>query len=127
MRSECGPGREILNLNWRVKSKESLPQIMAAITPVHLDEMKTAPDISHIDNAHIVEEIDRALEKGQPVLMKSVLDKVGVWQAVKTYKRVSLICMAAAFSASLDGYRELFQYDYSCFFFAYSYICSAWL
>jgi hypothetical protein len=65
-------------------------------------------DVLHVESNRrdIVAEIDQALAKGQPVLMKSSLDKMSVWQAAMAYKRVSLMCMAAAFSASLDGYRE---------------------
>lgn len=63
--------------------------------------------IHHVE-AHgqdMVEEIDHALAKGQPVLMKSSLDRMTVWQAAAAYKKTTLLCMAAAFSASLDGYR----------------------
>lgn len=63
-------------------------------------------DITHVDSDHLVGQIDAALEKGQPVLMRSSLDNVSVWQAAKIYKRITAICMLAAFSASLDGYRE---------------------
>ncbi|ORY35812.1 putative sugar transporter [Naematelia encephala] len=48
---------------------------------------------------------DVGLEKAQPVVMKSRLDKMSVWRAALVYKRVWGICMAAAFSASLDGYQ----------------------
>lgn len=67
---------------------------------------KPIGDLTHVDNAHMVGEIDRAFERGEPVQMKSTMDRISVWQAVKTYRRVSMICMAAAFSASVDGYRE---------------------
>lgn len=65
-------------------------------------------DVIHHVEAHgqdMVEEIDHALAKGQPVLMKSSLDRMTVWQAAAAYKKTTLLCMAAAFSASLDGYR----------------------
>lgn len=38
-------------------------------------------------------------------IMKSSLDRLSVFQAMRVYKRVVLIAMMAAFSASLDGYR----------------------
>ncbi|RSH89198.1 hypothetical protein EHS25_002310 [Saitozyma podzolica] len=65
-------------------------------------------DVIHHVEAHgqdMVEEIDHALAKGQPVLMKSSLDRMTVWQAAAAYKKTTLLCMAAAFSASLDGYQ----------------------
>lgn len=38
--------------------------------------------------------------------MRSKVDDLAVWQSVKQFKIVSLVAMAAAFSASLDGYRK---------------------
>ena len=58
------------------------------------------------DDAHMLENVDNALQKGEKVIMKSELDHMGVWQAAAVYKRVTLLCMLGAFSASLDGYRE---------------------
>jgi hypothetical protein len=48
--------------------------------------------------------------KGGTPLMRSKEDNIGVWQSVRRYKRVGLIAMAAAFCASLDGYRKAFLY-----------------
>ena len=39
-------------------------------------------------------------------VMKSSLDRLSVFQAMRVYKRVVGVAMLAAFSASLDGYRE---------------------
>jgi hypothetical protein len=39
-------------------------------------------------------------------IMRSREDDLGIWQCVRRFKTVSLIAMAAAFSASLDGYRK---------------------
>lgn len=39
-------------------------------------------------------------------LMRSKEDDHDVWQTVRRYKRAGLIAMAAAFCASLDGYRK---------------------
>ncbi|RAH70519.1 general substrate transporter [Aspergillus aculeatinus CBS 121060] len=43
-------------------------------------------------------------EKGQP-LMRSELDDLSVWESLGRYRFVTMIAMAAAFSASLDGYQ----------------------
>ncbi|KAL3466115.1 general substrate transporter [Aspergillus heterothallicus] len=42
--------------------------------------------------------------KGEP-LMRSNLDNLSVWEGLLRYKTVTMIAMAAAFSASLDGYQ----------------------
>lgn len=44
--------------------------------------------------------------KGGDPVMRSREDDLSVWQCAFRFKRVSLIAMVAAFSASLDGYRE---------------------
>lgn len=44
--------------------------------------------------------------KGGDPVMRSREDDLSVWQCALRFKRVSLIAMVAAFSASLDGYRE---------------------
>lgn len=38
-------------------------------------------------------------------LMRTAADELGVWQTLVRFRRVGLIAMAAAFSASLDGYQ----------------------
>lgn len=38
--------------------------------------------------------------------MRSKMDDLSVWESVKAYRLVTCVGMAAAFSASLDGYRE---------------------
>lgn len=73
----------------------------------HDDDVKPVLDTAHIDQSAMVHDIDNALEKNQPVQMKSSLDHLSVWQAALAYKRVTLLCFVAAFSASLDGYRKL--------------------
>lgn len=45
--------------------------------------------------------------KGSMPLMRSRADDLPIWQTLWRYKAIGLIAMAAAFSASLDGYREL--------------------
>lgn len=45
-------------------------------------------------------------EAAQEHVMRSKVDDLSVWQCARQFKVLSLIAMAAAFSASLDGYRE---------------------
>lgn len=54
------------------------------------------------------EEMEGAISKGEVPVMRSKLDDLTVWQSVTRYKLVALVAMAAAFSASLDGYRQYF-------------------
>lgn len=51
---------------------------------------------------------DELPSKSMGPVMRSRDDDLGVWECVLRFKTVSLIAMAAAFSASLDGYRESF-------------------
>lgn len=44
--------------------------------------------------------------KGGMLVMRSQEDDVSIWKSVRRYRRVGYIAMLAAFSASLDGYRE---------------------
>jgi hypothetical protein len=37
---------------------------------------------------------------------RSKVDDIGVWQSIQRYRVVGFVAMAAAFSASLDGYRK---------------------
>jgi hypothetical protein len=73
-------------------------------------EHKPADEIEHI--AYIGEKHDIVLE--QHAQMKSSLDGLSVWAAVKAYKKTSLICFIAAFSASLDGYQSEFGGAVQC-------------
>lgn len=50
-----------------------------------------------------VEDISHARTTTQ---MRSKSDDVSVWQSMMQHKLVGLVAMSAAFSASLDGYRE---------------------
>jgi SP family general alpha glucoside:H+ symporter-like MFS transporter len=52
------------------------------------------------------DELPGASEKCAPPAMRSKSDDLTVWEAVKRYKLVTLVAMGAAFSASLDGYRQ---------------------
>ncbi|OGM48645.1 hexose transporter [Aspergillus bombycis] len=46
-----------------------------------------------------------AIGKGGAPVMRSKEDDLSVWQTVRRYKVVSVVAMAAAFSAALDGYQ----------------------
>jgi hypothetical protein len=70
------------------------------------------PEISHVDNVYDEndpKDFDQTHEA--PPQLKSGLDDLTTWQAIKTYKRVTVICMLAAFSASLDGYQGAKDHD----------------
>lgn len=45
-------------------------------------------------------------QEGSSPVLRSSFDDLGVWQSVRRFKYVGSIAMLAAFSASLDGYRE---------------------
>jgi hypothetical protein len=55
-----------------------------------------------VDETHLPPTV--AVTKGEP-LMRSNLDDLGIWEGLLRYKTVTMIAMAAAFSAALDGYR----------------------
>ena len=56
-------------------------------------------------DTEMVERRDSGDAASMPV-MRSKFDDLSVWQSVRRYKQVGLIAMAAAFCASLDGYRK---------------------
>lgn len=55
---------------------------------------------------HVSPEETPANSGGGPV-MRSRTDDLGIWQSVVRFKVVSLVAMAASFSAALDGYRKM--------------------
>lgn len=57
-----------------------------------------------IENASPDRREDLPIKTMAPI-MRSGEDDLGIWQSVRRFRTVSLIAMAAAFSASLDGYR----------------------
>lgn len=63
-------------------------------------------DSELVENTTTAEEMNPPGSKGGAPLMRSKADDLTVWQSVRRYKRVGLIAMAAAFCASLDGYRK---------------------
>ena len=67
-------------------------------------------EISHFDDAKHEMYDGAEKEVPHPAIMKSSLDRMSVYQAMRVYKKVVGIAMLAAFSASLDGYRECPQH-----------------
>jgi len=65
-------------------------------------------DAEMIEHTAVEQEIEMHIPnpKGGAPLMRSKADELSVWQSVRVYKRVGVIAMLAAFSASLDGYRK---------------------
>ena len=67
------------------------------------------PEVFHVDRVDpdpTMDDANMAMAKGQIVQFRSELDDMSVWQAAKYYKRIWILCMLAAFSASLEGYRK---------------------
>jgi sugar porter (SP) family MFS transporter len=68
-----------------------------------------SPDIvlsnfkSNDDAKHDAEEIE--VSKGEAPQMRLKSDDLGIWESVGRYRLISAVAMAAAFSASLDGYQ----------------------
>lgn len=52
--------------------------------------------------------------KGDGPIMRSKVDDLSVWQSIRQYKVIGVVAMAAAFSASLDGYRMFCNYLFLC-------------
>lgn len=61
------------------------------------------------DTKHDAEEIE-VMGKGEAPQMRLKSDDLGVWESIGRYKLVTAVAMAAAFSASLDGYRTCSNY-----------------
>lgn len=57
-----------------------------------------------IDIKEKVEHEENAYQE-EHIALKSQFDDLTAWQALKTFKVVSLYCCAAAFSAATDGYQ----------------------
>lgn len=73
-----------------------------------MSESQQKPDARHLETGHELAPDPELVkeERDAPMLMKSSLDHMSVWQAMRVYKRAVFIALLAAFSASLDGYRE---------------------
>lgn len=57
-----------------------------------------------VDIKEVVEHEENAYQE-EHIALKSQFDDLTAWQALNTFKVVSLYCCAAAFSAATDGYQ----------------------
>lgn len=57
--------------------------------------------VEHFDNAEQIANL-----KSETPQMRLNSDDLGIWESVVRHKFITLVAMAAAFSASLDGYRK---------------------
>lgn len=74
----------------------------------HSDDTSGRIDhLEELNNAELPKAIDKAFASGAAVQMRSSLDNLPTFQAVRIYWRVSLICMLCAFGGALEGYRAL--------------------
>jgi hypothetical protein len=58
-----------------------------------------------VEHCARTETMDGEPTKPSALLMRSNADDLSIWQSVRQYKLLGVVAMAAAFSASLDGYR----------------------
>lgn len=72
-----------------------------------MEEPKQASEI--IEGAHVENTVEDEPSK-QPI-MRAQSDDLSVWQTLRQFKFISLVAMAASFSASLDGYRKAQIYN----------------
>ena len=79
-----------------LKGSHELHDITATDNNINVDDGKIKP---------INTENSSPEEKGPAQQMRTRADDLPIWESVKRYKLVSSLAMAAAFSASLDGYR----------------------
>ena len=75
------------------------------IHPISADDKFEVAHIPHAPDT-TAGDADLAAAKGHIVQMRSELDDMSVFKAVWFYKRIWMVCMLAAFSASLEGYRR---------------------
>jgi MFS transporter, SP family, general alpha glucoside:H+ symporter len=68
---------------------------------------QTKVEIETVERRGTTETMEENLDKSGPHLMRSKEDELSVWQTARRYKLSWFVAMAAAFSASLDGYREI--------------------
>ncbi|GAB1193954.1 hypothetical protein APSETT444_003191 [Aspergillus pseudonomiae] len=78
-------------------SHDSLQAVTADEPSISKHEVPEQPTAE--ENEHC------AISKGGAPLMRSKEDDLSVWQTVRRYKVISVVAMAAAFSAALDGYQ----------------------
>ncbi|KAI1392408.1 general substrate transporter [Hypoxylon trugodes] len=65
----------------------------------HIDQ------VEDLNNADLSKAIDKAFASGAAVQMRSSLDDLPTWKAIRIYWRISLICMLCAFGGALEGYQ----------------------
>ncbi|WWC60749.1 uncharacterized protein I303_103325 [Kwoniella dejecticola CBS 10117] len=75
------------------------------IVPVHSITNEKDHEVVHADHLQTAEEVRRTMSKGGQVQMRSKHDDLGLWATVKQNKVIAGVAMAAAFSASLEGYQ----------------------
>lgn len=68
----------------------------------HVEAVHDANQSTSIDNV-------KAMAADGAVQMRSELDDLPILKALWLYKRIAFICMMAAFSAALEGYRTCFS------------------
>jgi hypothetical protein len=84
---------------------------MTTIKSLDKDSQKTRsveiakPQVDNVEHFHPAA-TDSATGKKAALLMRSKEDDLTVWQSVRRYRMVVVIAMAAAFGASVDGYRK---------------------
>lgn len=61
--------------------------------------------LENLENGDLPKAIVKAIASGDAVQMRSTLDDLPTFKAVRIYWRISVICMLGAFSAALEGYR----------------------
>jgi SP family general alpha glucoside:H+ symporter-like MFS transporter len=66
---------------------------------------QTKVEIETVEHCARTETMDGKTTKKGALLMRSNADDLSIWQSVRQYKSLGIVAMAAAFSASLDGYR----------------------
>ena len=79
---------------------------MANETPEHHDTHDIVPSTRNGVNNQEPGVETLHVEYRSDEVMRAKSDDLTVWQTAKQYKLVTLLAMSAAFSASLDGYRE---------------------
>lgn len=61
--------------------------------------------LENMNNADLPKAIDKAFASGAAVQMRSELDDMPTFKALRVYWQVSLLCMMCAFGGALEGYR----------------------
>lgn len=75
---------------------------------------QTKIETETVEHCARTETMDGETTKKGALLMRSNADDLSIWQSVRQYKSLGIVAMAAAFSASLDGYRMETPFLLSC-------------